>query len=72
MFGGVAEAAPPENRAIFDQIVQPGLADLLRRDGRIAVVVLQGANERERAADVVVGDDERHVELVVNVVVDLA
>ena len=72
VFGGVAEAAPPEDGAPLDQIVEPRLADLPRRDLRVAVVVLQRADEGEGAADVVVGDDQRHVELVVDVVVDLA
>ena len=72
VFRRVAEAAPPQDRAVLDQVVEPGLADLLRGQLRVAVVVFECADERERAADVVVGDDQRHVELVVDVVVDLA
>ncbi len=31
MLGGIAHAAPPQDRALLDQVVQPGLADLRRR-----------------------------------------
>ena len=64
---------PPHHRIVrfLYEVVEPGLADLPRRELRIAVVVLERPDERERAADVVVGDDQRHVELVVDVVVDL-
>ena len=71
VLGRVAEAAPPEHRAVLDEVVEPGLADLGRGEVRIAAVVLERPHESERAADVVVGDDEGDPDLVVDVVVDL-
>ena len=65
---------PPHHRmvAVLDEVVEPRLADLLRRQIRVAVVVLHRADEGEGAADVVVGDDQTLVEFVVDVIVDLA
>ncbi len=36
MLGGVAVAAPPQDRAVLDDVIEPRLADLARRDVRRA------------------------------------
>ena len=72
VLGGVAHAAPPEHGLLFDQIIQPGLADLRRRNLRVVAVIFQGADEGECAGDVVIGDDQRHSQAIMHVVVDLA
>jgi hypothetical protein len=59
MLGRIAIAAPPENRAVFNDIVKPGLADLRRRQLGARAMVLKRANEGERAGDIVIGDDQR-------------
>jgi hypothetical protein len=58
MLGGVAQAAPPEDGAALDDVVEPGLADLGGGERRAVAVVGQGAQEGEGAGDVVVGDDQ--------------
>ena len=73
----VAHAAPPQDRAALDDVVEPALPDLGRAQVRAVVVILQGAQESEGPGDVVVGDDEGVVPQVqvvpiVDVVVDLA
>ena len=72
VLGGVAEAAPPEHRALPDQVVEPGLADLPRAESRARAVILERPQKREGPRDVVVGDDQGNVEPVVNVVLDVA
>ena len=72
VLGGVAHAAPPEDRALLDDVVEPGLADLRGRQVAAVAVVGQGAQEGEGAGDVVVGDDQGHVLALVDVVPDLA
>ena len=72
VLGRVAETAPPQHGAVLDEVVEPGLPDLRRGQVGVAAVILERPQERERAADVVVGDDERYADLVVHVVVDLA
>ena len=72
VLGRVAEPAPPQDGPFLDEVVEPGLADLARRDGGIVTVVCHRANEGERPGDVVIGDDERHTQPVMDVVVDVA
>ena len=63
VLGGVAQPAPPQDGALLDDVVEPGLADLRRRSGRgVVAVVGQRAQEGEGAGDVVVGDDQRRVQ----------
>ena len=72
VLGRTAHAAPPEDGSVLDDVVEPGLADLARAQGRIEAVILQRAEEHERAGQVVVGHDQRHAHLVVDVVGDQA
>ena len=48
------------------------MADLRRRNLRVVAVIFQRPYESEGAGDVVISDDQRDVQFVVNVVVDLA
>ena len=61
MLGRVAQPAPPQDRSLFDDVVEPGLADLGAAQVVAAGVIGQGAEEGEGAGDVVVGDDQRYV-----------
>src|ERR1700677_3559401 len=70
MFGRVAVAAPPENGALFDEVVEPRLPDFPRGQVRARAVVLERAGEGERSSDVVVGHDQRPIEAIVNVIFD--
>ena len=72
MLGGVAHAAPPEDGPVFDDVVEPGLADLLRRHLRGEAVVLHGTEEGEGARQVVVSHDEGKVQLIVDIIGNLA
>ena len=72
VLGGAAHAAPPQDGLVLDDVVEPGLADLARAQGRIVTVVLQRPEENERARQVVVRHDQRHAHLVVDEVGDLA
>ena len=66
----VAEPAPPEDRAAVDEVVQPGLAELLGRDAQREAVIAQPAEEGEGAGDVVIGHDQRDSHAFGHVVVD--
>src|SRR5271168_3982115 len=70
MFRRVAVAAPPENGALLDDVVEPRLPDFPRREVRARAMVLERANEGERSGDVVVGHDQRTIEAIVNVIFD--
>jgi len=72
VFGGHAHATPPEDGLALDQVVEPGVADLGGRQVEGRAVVGERSQEGEGAADVVVGDHERHTDLVVHVEVDVA
>jgi hypothetical protein len=54
-----ADAAPPVGRPLLDDVVQPRLPDLRRRQVTPVTVIRQRAQEREGPGDVVVRDDER-------------
>ena len=56
MLGRITDAAEPDNGAAVDDVVEPGLPDLLRTQVRVVVVVGQGAQKGERPGKVVVGD----------------
>ena len=71
-FGRAAHAAPPEDGALLNDVIQPGFADLARAQLRVVIVILQSAEEDETAGNVVIGDDERHADFVVDVIADLA
>ena len=59
VLGRVAVAAPPQDRAMLDDVVEPGLADLARRDVAARPMILERPDEGEGPGDVVVGDDQR-------------
>lgn len=66
------QAAPPENRAILDNRVQPPVPDLFWRKSTGIAVFREGAQECKRARDIVVGDDKRLAQALVDIVVDFA
>ena len=72
MLSGVAHTAPPKDRALFDNVVQPTLPDLRRRDRTAVAVVGQCAQKCKCAGNVIVGDDQGHVQMLMDVVVDFA
>ncbi len=72
VLGGIAVAAPPQDRSLLDEVVEPGAADVARAEVRRDAVVLEGADEGEGAGHVVVGDHERLAEPLVDVVLDRA
>ena len=72
VLGGVAVSAPPEDRAALDKVVEPRLADLPRREIGARAVILERADECEGSCDVVVGDDQRTVQPLVDIVLDRA
>ena len=41
MLGRISQATPPEDGTFFDEIVEPGLANLSRRNIRIVAIVRQ-------------------------------
>ncbi len=72
MFGAHPHPAPPEDRAPFDQIVQPGLADLGRRQRHPHTLIGHRPQERKRARDVIVDDDQGLAQAFMHIVGDLA
>ena len=58
MFGRIAQTAPPQDRAILDDVVQPGVSDLLRRDPGGEAAIGERARKRKGAGDIVVGHHE--------------
>ncbi len=72
VLGRVADASPPEDRFALDRVVEPVVADLLRREiGRVAFI-LKRSQERERAGDVVIGHHQRRALASRQVAIDLA
>ena len=63
---------PPHHRigAVLDDVVEPRLADLARRDVGLRAMVLERADEGEGPGDVVVGDDQRAIEALVDIILD--
>ena len=57
---------------MLDDVVEPGAADLGRREVGPGTVLLQGSEEDEGSGDVVVGDDQRLAQPVVDVAGDRA
>ena len=72
VLGGIAQPAPPQDRLVLDDVVQPGAPDLFAAQVVAAGVVLERADEGERAGDVVVGDDQGLIQALVHVIPDLA
>ena len=58
MLGRVAHAAPPQDRAPLDDIVEPALADLLGSQVGRESIICQRAQKGKGAGDIVVGDDQ--------------
>ena len=71
VFGGGPQPAPPEDGALLDQVVEPGLANLLCRDIPGDPVVFQRSHEGEGAGNIVIRLDEGLAQTTVDVVVDL-
>ncbi len=63
---------PPEDGPLRDDVVEPGLTDLARTEVAAVGVVRQRAQERERAGDVIIGDDQRLSEALMDVAGHLA
>ena len=72
VLSGVAHTAPPKDRALFDNVVQPTLPDLRRRYRTAVAVVGQCAQKCKRAGNIIVGDNQGHVQMLVDIIVDLA
>ena len=72
MFGGVAHPAPPQDRTPLDEVVQPRLSYLGRRQVEPVAVVGKRAQKGESTRDVVVRDDKRNLKPLVDIVGDLA
>ena len=70
MLGRIAVAAPPQDRSALDDRVEPRLTDLLRREVRCDSVLGQRAHKGECARHIVVGDHERRIEAVMDVIFD--
>src|SRR5262249_48345802 len=70
VLGGVAVAAPPQDCAALDEIVEPCFPDLARRDLSAGPVILERPDEGEGPGDIVVSDDEWAVQPLVNIVLD--
>ena len=72
LFRGIAVPAPPKDRTALDNVIEPCLADLARREIGARPVILERADECESSRDVIVGDDQRTVQPLVDIVLDLA
>src|SRR5205814_7790000 len=75
VFGRGADPAPPQDRAAFDDVVQPGLADLFGADAAWIAAIRERTREHERARNVVVRHHEvglvfGRVEPAVHIVID--
>jgi len=70
VLGGIAFAAPPQNSALLNDVVEPALADLLGARTWFNAIVFERADEGEGAGHVAAGDDERLVWPLVDVVLD--
>src|ERR1700738_5725658 len=58
MFGGVSDPAPPQDRAVLHDVIEPGVADLLGSQMPWKAVIGQRPRERKGAGNDVVGHDE--------------
>jgi hypothetical protein len=63
-------AAPPEDSPSFNDIVQPGFADLFGGEIGSHSMLFECSDEGECAGDIVVDHDTGKVELLVDIVVD--
>ena len=72
MLRRVSHSSPPQDCAFLNDVVQPALSDLRRSDVTTVAIVGQGAQKGECSGDVVVGDDQRYIQMLVDIVVDLA
>lgn len=70
MLSGNAIPSPPKDGALLDDLVQPRLSNLFAGEVRIGAVLLQRAHKGKRPRDIVVDDNERRVEFLVDVVLD--
>jgi len=61
VLGRVPQTAPPQDRAIGYELVEPGSRDRLRVQRLVGTYVVEHSRKDERAADVVVGDDQQVV-----------
>src|SRR4029079_10499012 len=61
---GETHATPPQDALVFDDVVEPVLAEVFVVDVHVATRVFDGANEGERAGDVVVGYDQGYLAVV--------
>ncbi len=72
VLGGISEAAPPEDRAALDDVVEPGLAICCWSQIKRVPVIWQGAKKRESARYVVIGHNKRRTISSGQVIIDLA
>jgi len=71
VLGGHPHPAPPQDRLLLDEVVEPCLPYLGAGEGPAVAVVRKGTQETEGSRDVVVRRDEGILHLLVDVVVDL-
>ena len=72
VFGRAAEATPPEDRLVFDDGVQPGVAKISGADIAAKIIIGEGAKEAEGATQIVIGDDEGQAQIRVHEAIHLA
>ena len=69
VFGAESHSAPPEDGSLLDQIVEPGFPNL--RGGQIMrdTVIVQGTKKCKRPGNIVITDNQRDVQFIVNIVI---
>jgi hypothetical protein len=68
MLRGYTTSGPPEDCPVLNHVVEPSLADLLRGDILGNAMLLESADKLKGARNIVVSDDKRLVEMVIDVV----
>ena len=71
VLGGATETAPPQDRLVLDDGVEPSVAEIRRRDAARVAAVLQRPEEAEAAGQVVVGHHQRQPQRLVHIAVHL-
>ena len=72
VLGRPAQAAPPEDGLVLNDVVAPGLADLGGGEVLGIMVIFHGPEEAEGAGNVVIRHDQRGPHLAVDIVIDIA
>ena len=69
---GIPKPSPPQDAAFTNQVIKPALTNLLGTYVAAGTVILERTNKGERPRDIVIGYDQRHIQLIMHVIIDIS